>query len=112
MHPPFSLFATKKTGRARSKRKTLAAGIFPQRGKIRPKTGVSVTGAVRDGSLYRMRFGLREQGSYCPAFDGVGAAFGVVIEIELLLFPLPLPPTLRGEESKGEGPQPLPFVPF
>ena len=76
MHPPFSLFATQKTGRARSKEKPLGRlkSTLPRR--FDRNTGVSAVGAVGIGNLYRVRFGLGEQGSYRPAFDGVGAAFG------------------------------------
>ena len=79
MHPPFSLFATKKTGRARSKRKSLAAGIFPsgensaENGGLRNRCG-GIREFVPDASVV-----LGNRGWCRPAYGGVGTAFGVVI---------------------------------
>ena len=83
MHPPFSFrLAEKKTGRARSKRKD---------------AWVAVVGAVVDWRLVpgcAIPFWNRELLSRSCY---LGAAFGVVIALSLLLFPLalPLPPGQR-----------------
>ena len=87
MHPPFLFFLKRETGRARSKEKPLGRlkSTLPRR--FDRNTGVSAVGTVGIGNLYRVRFGLGEQGSYRPAFDGWVRLSGVVIGWLPLRFP-------------------------
>ena len=65
----------------------------------------------------RVRSAFEEQGTCFPAFGGLGAAFGVVVGFgpfwpRAFRFATRYHSLFPGRVSKGEGPQPRPFVSF
>ena len=103
MRPPFSLFATKKTGRARSKRKTLgrkagAAGAFFAciRGSQQETALQNLSRSVGRGPSLAESFSRQPASGNCEA--------GIQNRLDLLLFPLPLPFPIPGGVVQNRGP--------
>ena len=109
--PPHFLFVLPKRKRAGhgTKEKTLR-GDLTRRCQIIQNGGLAVTNCRPNPEVsYRLRYTYSAQ-NCVPASAGT-AHTGLQIGRPLLLFPLPLPRPTPGGVSKGEGPQPRPFVP-
>ena len=114
--PPFSFrLRRKENGRSRSKEKALCVQILPIRAGL-DKYGSRANPCGRNLPCFRrVRSSAQEQGTYSPHLEPWAHLSGAVDAWALLLFPrsplrYALPRPFPGGESKGEGPQPRPFV--
>ena len=117
MNPPFLFFAKKRNGPFTVQREiawaqngTLCLFLLQYGGRAR-RCSKNLIG------FYRVRRTSAEQRWYFPAFGGLGAAFGVVVGFgpswpRAFRFATRYHSLSPRGESKGEGPQPLPFEPL
>ena len=105
----------KRMRRARWKKKTLCVQILPIRAGLDKYGGRANQDSRNLAGSRRVRRTAQEQGTYSPHLEPWAHLSGAVDAWALLLFPrsplrYALPRPFPGGESKGEGPQPRPFV--